>query len=92
MIITVSLASHPRLSVTITIYSPAIKPEISSVSSPVDHVYSYGGTPPEILKSIEAEKSSSQYSSIDLIKNNSNWKPQTSIKLGLTKTIESFNK
>lgn len=44
------------------------------------------------FKNSKSHYSSSQYSSIDLIKNNSNWKPQTSIKLGLTKTIESFNK
>ena len=41
------------LSVTVTAYEPTESPEISSVTAPVDHEYTYGLVPPVTERSID---------------------------------------
>ena len=52
MIVLLNVAVQPLLSVTVTVYNPATKFEISWVVAPFDHKYVYGEVPPLTLKSM----------------------------------------
>ena len=43
---------HPLASVTVTLYAPEIKLLAVAVVSPVDHSYSYGVIPPDIISTV----------------------------------------
>ena len=51
-IVYVSLAVHPVLSVTVTVYVPAISPDIEEPVPPLLQLYVYVAMPPETAKEI----------------------------------------
>lgn len=44
-----ALFVHPFESVTVTLYEPALRPDIDSVVSPLDHKYVYGASPDSVF-------------------------------------------